>query len=1002
MKINTRITGSGVAFVWLLLVSQLVGQLPNARLLRIFPCGGQVGTDVEVTTSGTDLDEAAQLVFSDSRITAKVKMSVGSDISPATPIYNQFVVNIPSDVRPGIYEARTIGRFGMSTPRRFVVSNRSEIVCTDKNRTPDTALALPLNSSVNAKSIANARHFYKFTLKKDEKVSIECQAKVLSSKMDPVLVISDLSGREITRSRSSTLQNAVLLFKAPIASQYILTVRDAVFGGGVDHFYRVNLSNRPYIAAVEPTVIQRGKNPTLKLFGWNLPGGQEESNFEMIQKPAAELVSSGENTEAFPIYTQSTTLNWQCVSLQEGGQTVSNQIPIILSDLNVHLEDQDLPSNKIDAPVEISGRFSPNNEIDIYEFTASGGETFYIDAYSHRLGKNTDLILTLQQQIKAGDGTISWKKISVVDDPGNRAAGIGPNFTTSTDDPGLRFQAPAQGIYRILIKDQFGTYDQDVRSTYRISIRHPQPDYRVVCNPVYGRAANANQILANALVVRKGGRTHLTTSVERLDGFTGPITISCEDLPAGVQCPPVSVAANQSSVDLVFTAAENAAPENSIIKVVGKAKIADQEVSHNAFYSCVTWETGNKGQIPAYYRRIPDLELSVLPHETAAASVQIGNGTPLKTSIGGKIKIPVKLTRRHKFADPLKLVARNLPGQLKPADLTIAKDKTDASLELFVKDKNTPLGVYSFCLKGDAKFKYSRNPEAVTQAEAEHKRLDELFKSTTAAKTKLTADIAAASKSLPALDQAIAAAKVNFDKAQKEAAAVAAEIKSLETAIEKSKAEKVDPIVVKAATANLAQRKATAAADQTLKNSEQARKSTEQKKADTMSLIASGKKKLTETDAKLKQIDAARKAAKAKVDNLKKQSAPKDLFYMTVSNPLQIEVVASPITIEPLAAQTGTVESTLNPVLKISRQFGFADAVNLTFKLPTGVVIKPISIAKDKSETPLPLQIQKNCPIGTHKIEVTAAGKFNNVDVKTTSTFNLQVSAKPQAAEAKK
>jgi len=34
------------------------------RLLTVFPCGGKAGTEVEVTVSGSDLDEASDLYFS--------------------------------------------------------------------------------------------------------------------------------------------------------------------------------------------------------------------------------------------------------------------------------------------------------------------------------------------------------------------------------------------------------------------------------------------------------------------------------------------------------------------------------------------------------------------------------------------------------------------------------------------------------------------------------------------------------------------------------------------------------------------------------------------------------------------------------------------------------------------------------------------------------------------------------------------------------------------------
>ena len=64
---------SRIALAWVAVLSvcaQLAtAQLPTARLLSVFPPGGAAGSSVEVTVAGSDLDEAAALVFSDPRVT---------------------------------------------------------------------------------------------------------------------------------------------------------------------------------------------------------------------------------------------------------------------------------------------------------------------------------------------------------------------------------------------------------------------------------------------------------------------------------------------------------------------------------------------------------------------------------------------------------------------------------------------------------------------------------------------------------------------------------------------------------------------------------------------------------------------------------------------------------------------------------------------------------------------------------------------------------------------
>ena len=113
---------SSFLFLLMVLVGQgsLRAQLPVARLLTVFPPGGKVGSQFEVGLTGADLDEANQLHFSHAGITAKQKVVETNGLPGA----NKFLVTIAPGVPPGVYEARVVGRFGISNPRSFVVSDR--------------------------------------------------------------------------------------------------------------------------------------------------------------------------------------------------------------------------------------------------------------------------------------------------------------------------------------------------------------------------------------------------------------------------------------------------------------------------------------------------------------------------------------------------------------------------------------------------------------------------------------------------------------------------------------------------------------------------------------------------------------------------------------------------------------------------------------------------------------------------------------------------------------
>src|SRR5256885_15230086 len=95
-----------VVLVWVCALAAGIvrAELPAAKLTSIIPPGGKIGTDVEVTASGADLDEASGLRFSHPGIVAKVKTA-----SPAV-----FTVSVGKDVPAGVYECRIVGKFGIS------------------------------------------------------------------------------------------------------------------------------------------------------------------------------------------------------------------------------------------------------------------------------------------------------------------------------------------------------------------------------------------------------------------------------------------------------------------------------------------------------------------------------------------------------------------------------------------------------------------------------------------------------------------------------------------------------------------------------------------------------------------------------------------------------------------------------------------------------------------------------------------------------------------------
>ena len=143
----------------------------------------------------------------------------------------------------------------------------------------------------------------------------------------------------------------------------------------------------------------------------------------------------------------------------------------------------------------------------------------------------------------------------------------------------IEWKAPADGEYRLRVRDlQHGTRGGP-EFAYRLSVRQAQPDFQLSLSADY---ANVTQ----------GSRTDLDLTVKRCGGFTGPIELSLAGLPEGVTFEPPRVADNQTSLKLALKASDDTRPTDATLRISGKAMIASQPVEHIA-------NVASLGEVPA-------------------------------------------------------------------------------------------------------------------------------------------------------------------------------------------------------------------------------------------------------------------------------------------------------------------------------------------------------------------------------------------------------------------
>jgi hypothetical protein len=965
----------GLAVLSVLLTSEALAQLPVARLYSVFPPGAKQGATVDVTIAGEDLEKAAALHFSNPGITAVQKTqapALGETGPQPTP--NQFTVTIAPEVQPGLYEVRASGKYGVSNPRAFVVGTRNELIEKEPNDASSQATDVPLGTVVNGQSNgANDQDFFQFTAKAGQRVILDCQAYRIDSRMDPSLVLYDPGGKELDRSRDMNRRDPLIDFTAPADGTYFVEVHDFLYAGNGEHFYRLSIGSDAYIDFIHPPAGVPGSNETYTLYGRNLPGGQPSDVIGVDGKPLESLQVQ------IPVPADASTQQLENQSLVEPDEGAidgfayqlntptgpSNSVLVGFATAPVVREQE--PNNEpaqalaITPGCEIAGRFHPQGDRDWVTFDAKAGQVLWMEVFSQRLGLPTDASLLIQQVTKNDKGEEQIKEIASVDDyldnpQGQTRRGMAL-FDMKTDDPAYRFVAPADGTYRVLVRNLANYTAVDPRLGYRLAIRAEQPGFRLIAKPrllPFSADPVQNPPTVWNPLLRKGGTEILDVVVFRRDGFNGPVEVSVEGLPAGVSAAPITIAPGQEVGEVVLAAAEDAPAGMGLINVVGKARVAEQDITHAARYASMIWG-GAANTVTPRTRMARNLAVAVTSAETAPYFVDAGQNVVLEMCKAGTVQVPVKLVRRGDFKGAVTMAPFPLPPGVKPPSLTLDDKTAEGKLDIALA-ANTPPGTYTFTLTATSPVSYARNPEAVTEATARKAAVD-----------KITGELAAAAKT--AADAKAAAEKQAADMtAAMEQARVTSDTATKELAVAQAKAEAAATAMVAAE----AQMKAAAEAK------------------------AAAEKAAADTDAQAKQAVEVQKAVDKQVADTTAAAAPKNVNVSVPSTVVTLKVTEAPLTLEispPVAAKPGT---TVEVLLKLARLYGFADVVTVVTKPvgdAAGLKIADVSLPAAQADGKLAVEIAADAKPGTYQLEVKATAKFNGQDLSVTKTVPVVVDA---------
>ena len=689
--------------------------LPAPRLLTMMPMGGQAGTTVEVTITGENIEDVSQLVFSTQKITATAV--------PGAP--DKFIVTLPKDVPPGIHDARVLSRLGVSSARAFSVGTLPEITRTKPNNTVETALALPVNSICNAVMSKRAVDFYSFKGVKGQRLTVECAAVGIDSKLMPVLIVADAEGRDLLVNRTGGL----LEFKPPADGPYMIKVHGLTFQGGPEHFYRLALRE----SAGEGPAVRQPMTATVSSMSW----------------PPDGLAATAAAKETEPN--------------NEHGQ-----------------------AQKVALPCDISGAFYPAADVDTYEFTAKKGEVWWVEVASERLRLPTDPFVLVQRVTQVGGKETLTDVAELHDIPSpmkvssNGYSYDGPPYDAGSPDVNGKLEVKEDGTYRLQVRDLFGGTRSDAGNVYRLVVRQAAPDFSLAAWAVHMTLRNGDRnALSKPIALRAGATMAFEVVVVRRDGFDGEIELGMEDLPPGVSAAGLKIAKGKSVGMMIISAAEDAKPAYAVAKMFGRANVNGVAVKRPCRVASMEWPARDAKQSIPSPRLMADVPVSVTDSEKAPISIAAGEKKVWEAKVGETLKIPLKAVWRNEFTGTsikLRAYGAGFEG-VKDIDLPVKAEAHEISLDMAAL--KVPAGDYTIALYGSAVSKYRYNPNAVILAQNTQKQAEQAA-AAEAANAKKLVDAANAAPTDKKSDAANAA-KIAAEKQKVAEAAMAAAAKSMKT-----------------------------------------------------------------------------------------------------------------------------------------------------------------------------------------------------------------------------
>jgi len=474
-------------------VEPLLAAPPKVNYL--FPAGGQRGQTVKLTASGEFSTWPVEIWSGHPGVAATADAEKG-----------KVTVTLEPDAQPGIAWLRFHTGEGASTLQPFIVGTLEEAEENEPNDAPSSPQPAGPRMVINGRlQKGSDLDGYSVSLKQGETLVAAVQAHtILGSPVDSVLQICELVERRSLpdappMAEAYTLQHdhdangldPRIIFTAPRDGDFLVRVfgfpaepnSTIGFSGADNYVYRLTLTTGPYVVGAMPLAVAADTSQ-VQLLGWNLP-----TEPMRIALPAAATLAGAKDAT---FSTQPSVSHPEAAGFATLARS-SHSVTQAASENSL------TSPQAISVPITLSGQLAGPGTAHAFEIEAKKEQKLRIALDASSLGFPWDPQLAVQDS--------EGKLITEVDD------------AKKEHDPELVFSPPADGKYRIIVRDLAGNIGLDF--LYRLDVEPVEPDF-------------ALSLAADSFVLSADKPAEISVTVQRRDGFTEPITIRVANVPNGV------------------------------------------------------------------------------------------------------------------------------------------------------------------------------------------------------------------------------------------------------------------------------------------------------------------------------------------------------------------------------------------------------------------------------------------------------------------------------------